>query len=115
MGTIVEVCHDEKGIIWPESVAPFKYHIVPVISKDDTKTSEILGAALKIYDQATSHGGALIDDRAAVSVGSKFADADLLGLPVRIVVSEKTLEKGGVEVKKRSDTETNIVNPENLF
>ena len=109
MGTVVEVSHDDKGIIWPETIAPYKYHIVPVASKDESKMQQILDTALKLYNQAAWQGDALIDDRADVSVGEKFADADLIGLPVRVVVSEKTLEKGGVEIKKRHEEKTEIV------
>lgn len=100
MGTIVEVSHDEKGIIWPESVAPYKYHIIPLQSKDEAKNQEILGAAEKLYLDAK--GDALLDDREGTSAGEKFADADLIGLPIRIVISEKTLDKGGAEFKERN-------------
>ncbi len=109
MGTVVEVSHDDKGIIWPESVAPFKYHIIPVASKDEAKMQQILDTALKLYNQAAWQGDALIDDRADVSIGEKFADADLIGLPVRVVISEKTLEKDGVELKRRHEEKTEIV------
>ena len=109
MGTVVEVSHDDKGIIWPETIAPYKYHIVPVASKDESKMRQILDTALKLYNQAAGRGGALMDDRADVSVGEKFADADLIGLPIRIVISEKSLAEGGVEIKKRHEEKTEIV------
>ena len=109
MGTVVEVSHDDKGIIWPETIAPYKYHIVPVASKDESKMQQILDTALKLYNQAAWQGDALIDDRADVSVGEKFADADLIGLPIRIVISEKSLAEGGVEIKKRHEEKTEIV------
>src|SRR3989338_2743307 len=115
MGTIVEVSSDAKGIIWPESVAPFMYHIIPVAAKDESKMQEILEMSLKLHNKAEWQGGALIDDRADVSPGEKFADADLIGLPIRVVISEKTLAKGGVEVKRRDSPEVTIVDAENLF
>ena len=112
MGTIVEVSHDDKGIIWPEAVAPYKYQIIPVASKDESKMRQILDTALELHNQAAVRGGALIDDRADVSVGEKFADADLIGLPVRVVVSEKSLKDGGVEIKRRNESEAEVVSLE---
>ena len=112
MGTIVEVSHDDKGIIWPEAVAPYKYQIIPVASKDESKMQQILDTALKLYNQAAWQGDALIDDRADISVGEKFADADLIGLPVRVVVSEKSLKDGGVEIKRRNESEAEVVSLE---
>lgn len=107
MGTIVEVSHDEKGIIWPESVAPFKYHLIPVMSKNDKTNAEILETAAQLYEEAK--GNALIDDRKEISAGEKFADADLIGLPIRMVISERTLKDGGVEMKRRVESQGEIV------
>jgi len=107
MGTIVEVCNDARGIIWPESVAPFKVHI---ISLGKNKEAE------KIYkDLEKNNIEVLFDDREDTSVGGKFADADLIGIPYRVVVSEKSLASGGVEVKKRSGKEREIVEIEKLL
>ncbi|MBI2196873.1 hypothetical protein HYU45_04685 [Candidatus Daviesbacteria bacterium] len=110
MGAIVEVSHDEKGIIWPESVAPFKVHIVGLDLEDKT----VMGEAEKIYkllqvadperSRRTEGVEVLFDDRVNVSAGVKFADADLIGIPYRVVVSKKTGDK--LEVKKRSGKET---------
>ena len=106
MGTIVEVFNDEKGIIWPKSVAPFDVHLIN-LGQD--------GEALKIYDALTEKGiEVLIDDR-DVRVGEKFADADLIGIPVRVVVSPKSLEAGGVEVKRRNETESRIISAQALM
>ncbi|MBI3627877.1 MAG: hypothetical protein HY220_04030 [Candidatus Sungbacteria bacterium] len=106
MGVIVEKSHDEKGIIWPEIVAPFQYHIIPLLSKDESKNKEIIEMAETL---AREHeDDALIDDRDGVSAGEKFADADLIGIPYRVVISEKTLKGGGVEIKKRNETEVHI-------
>jgi prolyl-tRNA synthetase len=91
MGTIVEVSHDEKGIIWPESVAPYRVHLVG-LSDDAGKVYEaLLKANIEV----------LYDDREGVGAGQKFADADLLGIPLRLVVSHKTGDK--IEWKKRSE------------
>jgi len=105
MGTIVEVFHDETGMILPESVAPFKYHIVQLKVE-----SEKLKA---IIEKLGGEENCLIDDREA-SAGQKFADADLMGMPYRIVISEKTLKEDSVEVKKRSEKEGKLVKIEAL-
>ncbi len=97
MGTIVEVSHDEKGVIWPKAVAPFPAHLVELGK----------GKGRRLYEQLAKAGiEVLYDDRDATA-GEKFADADLIGLPVRLVVSEKTKDK--VEVKKRGEKNSKLV------
>ncbi len=98
VATIVEKYHDEKGMIWPEAVAPFKIHLIS-IKKDE--------AAEKIYDQLVAAGVEVLFDDRDLSAGAKFADADLIGLPWRVVVSEKTGDQ--VEVKKRHQTESSLI------
>lgn len=93
MGTIVEVSHDDKGIVWPEAVAPFKYHLI-----------SLNGKGLNVYEKLGED--VLFDDR-DVSAGEKFADADLIGCPYRLVVSDKTGNK--IEIKKRGEKETKLV------
>lgn len=100
IGTIVEIFHDEKGIIWPESVAPFKVHLIDIKQKEQ---------ADKIYRQLQDAGIEVLYDDRDVSAGIKFADADLIGLPYRAIVSEKTIEKGGVEIKKRNSGEVELI------
>ncbi|MCC7289208.1 hypothetical protein IT414_02340 [bacterium] len=95
MGVIAEKYHDEKGLVWPESVAPYRYHIVMLPDEQNR------AAAQKVYD-ALGADNCLWDDRDEVSAGERFADADLMGCPVQIVVSRKTLEEGSVEVVSRS-------------
>ncbi len=105
IGTIVEVLSDERGIVWSESVAPFKVHLVML--GDDT---EVSSKAEQIYkDLISKNIEVLFDDRVGPSAGEKFSDADLLGMPVRVVVSKRSLENGGVEVKKRTETDSKIV------
>lgn len=107
MGTIVEVFADDKGIVWPESVAPFQVHIIS-LTKDNE--SEIFSEAKKIYQELTENDiDVLFDDRENKSAGEKFSDADLIGVPLRVVVSEKSLAAGGIEVKKRNESEGKIV------
>lgn len=95
MGTIVEVLSDDKGIVWPESVAPFKYHIVEIQSEN----KQVGEMAEKIY-RMIGEENALYDDREA-RAGEKFADADLLGIPNQIIISEKNLASGKLELKNR--------------
>lgn len=112
MASIVEAWHDDKGIIWPETVAPFKIHLIeiksanPDIKKDAEKTYKLL------IDKGID---VLYDDRDDKSAGEKFMDSDLIGIPTRIVVSEKTLEKNSVEIKKRNQTETRLIKIQELL
>ncbi len=111
MGTIVEVLSDEKGIVWPESVAPFRAHLISLKSK----TGEAEKAAEELYKKLRNENvEVLFDDRDATA-GQKLNDADLLGIPYRIVVSEKTLEKGGYEVRHRRTGEEKIVKADHLI
>jgi prolyl-tRNA synthetase len=106
LGVIVEMSSDDKGIIWPESVAPFAVHIIAI---GDVAEASVL------YEKLTAQGiEVLLDDR-DISAGAKFADADLIGIPHRVVVSEKSLEKGGLEYKKRNETESRIVSEGELL
>lgn len=104
MGTAVELNRDEKGIIWPEEIAPFKAHLLTLNNE-----SRIMNYADNLYKELLGKGiEVLYDDREA-RAGEKFADADLIGIPYRIVVSEKSIEKGGVEIKKRSENKSRII------
>ena len=103
MGAVVEVLHDERGIIWPEGIAPFRAHLIALESKDRTDTMRIRQSADRAYAELQKKGvDVLYDDRSDKSAGQKFADADLLGIPLRLVISEKTIAKKSVEMKKRS-------------
>lgn len=102
MGTLVEIFHDDKGIIWPESIAPFKYHLI-VLGKDE----ETLNKATELYNAMVAKGEeVLFDDRTNATAGEKFADADLIGIPTRIIISKKTLTNNSVEIKKRNQSES---------
>jgi prolyl-tRNA synthetase len=111
MGTIVEALSDDKGIIWPESVAPFSVHLLAL--GDD---EEVLKEAEKIYESLEKAGiEVLFDDRAGMSAGEKFADADLLGMPYRAVVSARSMKENGIELKKRTEEKGKIVNLDELL
>jgi len=104
MGTIVEASHDKNGIIWPESVAPFKYHLLAL--GEDAKIKK---AADGLYEKLNEQGTEVLYDDRELAAGAKFAEADLIGIPYRLVISEKTLEKDSVEIKKRSEKETRFI------
>ncbi len=97
MGITVENHHDDKGIIWPESVAPYKVHLIG-LNLDDLSIKKRANDLYK--DLISENVEVLFDDRSDISPGEKFADADLIGIPYRLVISKKTGDK--VELKKRS-------------
>ncbi len=110
LATIVENHSDERGIIWPENIAPFKVHLIGLNLEDD----QIRDKAEKIYNQLTEQGvEVLFDDRLDSAAGEKFADADLIGCPYRVVVSKKTGDQ--VEVKKRNEKEAKLVDLDSIF
>ncbi len=105
MGTIVEALSDDKGIIWPESVAPFKVHLL-TLGEDEKVKKE----AEELYKKLVKKGvEVLFDDRIDISAGEKFADADLIGIPYRVVVSTRSLADGGYEIKKRTEEKGKVV------
>lgn len=97
MGVLVEKFHDDKGIIWPENVAPFKVHLISIRTSGE-----------EIYKTLQEKGiEVLYDDREEVSAGQKFGDADLIGIPWRVVVSAKTGDK--IEVKRRTEEKSELL------
>lgn len=116
MGAIVEINNDEKGIIWPEEVAPFAAHLIALPAKDEKTAIKIKKACEKIYDDLTKSGvEVLYDDREDKSAGEKFAEADLIGIPNRIVVSEKTMEKECAEIKKRNEDGIELIKTDDII
>jgi prolyl-tRNA synthetase len=110
LATIVEINNDESGIIWPKEIAPFPIHLIQIGEGQDVKKS-----AEEVYEVLTKSGlDTLYDDRQNKTAGEKFAEADLLGMPWRIVVSERTIKEGSFEVKERNEKETKLVKIENL-
>jgi prolyl-tRNA synthetase len=97
MGTIAEVLSDKNGLVWPSSISPFKVHLLN-LSEDKKTTKE----AESLYKKLLSNRVEVLYDDRMVSAGVKFADADLLGLPIRVVISPNTLSKGVFEVKNRT-------------
>lgn len=112
MGTLVEVLSDEKGLVWPEAVAPFRVHLV-ALNLDD---AEIRDWAEGVYEGLTNLGvEVLFDDRVEARAGEKFADSDLIGIPHRVVISKKGKENGTFEVVERGTGEVRNLSEEELF
>lgn len=104
LGTVVEASHDEKGIIWPKSIAPYHVHMIQL--GDDEELNTI---AEKLYETMLSKGIEVIFDDRDVRAGEKFNDADLIGIPLRLVISKRTLEENSVEWKFRNEKDAKKV------
>ena len=111
MGTVVDLLSDEKGIVWPESIAPFDVHVVSLNSDDD----EIRDYADGIYTQLKRGGRDVLYDDRPLRPGEKFADSDLLGIPYRVVISKKTKEESRFEVVARATGEVEFMTEEELL
>lgn len=106
VGAIAEHFADDKGLVWPENIAPARVHLVSIGADDE---------ANQLYESLMQNGvGVLYDDRDA-RAGEKFADADLLGLPHRVVISTKTLEQEKLEYKKRTSEESKLITQNELY
>lgn len=110
MGVIAEKFSDERGLVWPENVAPFKIYLASV-----GNTPDVISAADNLYNSLTEAGITVLYDDRDERPGAKFADADLIGLPYRVVVSSKTIEAGKYEFKKRTGTDTEMVSDKELM
>ncbi len=110
MGTIVETLSDDKGIVWPESVAPFRVHLVSLLVNTD-KSKE----ADKLYKKLVDSGIEVLYDDRNIGAGEKLGDADLIGIPYRVLISEKTLTAGKVEFKKRTNKEPQMLDENELI
>ena len=100
MGVIAEKLSDDKGLVWPVEIAPYKYYLVGIGKEGEKK-------AVELHDKAPED--IILDDRASARTGEKFADAELMGIPYRVVVSDKTLAENKVEVKERQNGETKLL------
>jgi prolyl-tRNA synthetase len=102
----IEQNHDQNGIVWDKAIAPYQVHLIAV----STKSKEVVEKAEHLYNELT--GGSidvLYDDRAATTPGFKFKDADLLGMPLQVIVGEKNLVNGKIEIKVRKNGERILV------
>jgi len=110
MATIVELKHDDNGIIWPENISPYKVSLVGLNLEEESVSEQ----AESVYRSLISAGiDVLYDDRKDTTAGQKFSDMDLIGIPYRAVVSQKTGD--GIELKKRSEKESKVVNINQLI
>ncbi len=101
VGALAEHFADDKGLIWPENIAPAKIYLISV-----GNISSVISQADLLYNRLTNSGIQVLYDDRQQRPGEKFADADLMGIPFRIVVSERTIQSGKYELKKRTDKES---------
>jgi prolyl-tRNA synthetase len=111
LAAVIEESHDEKGIIWPSEIAPYQIHLIAL----DIGQAEVSEAAEGLYRALLARGYELLYDDREESPGVKFNDADLIGLPLRLTVSRRTLEVGGVEVKRRSEESSKVLELSHLY
>ena len=110
VGTVAEIHNDERGLRWPKAVAPFQVHLISLTGKDAEAAGRVREESARLERELEALGvEVLFDDREEVRAGEKFADADLIGLPLRLVVSEKTLAGNAVEAKLRVDDKAELV------
>jgi prolyl-tRNA synthetase len=110
LATIVESSHDDKGIIWPKSVAPYQVHLVNLGKDEDVNKK-----AEDLYEELKKAGFEVLWDDRNTGAGEKLNDADLIGIPVRLVLSSRSLENGGLEWKERAAEESKIVSESDLI
>jgi prolyl-tRNA synthetase len=110
MGVIAEVFNDKGGLIWPEEIAPYRFYLA---SLGDSK--DVTEAADELYKRLTDEGIEVLYDDRNVRAGEKFADADLIGIPYRIVISDKTIAEEKVELKHRIDGKTEMLSVNKLI
>lgn len=109
MGTIVELLSDEKGIVWPASVAPFDIHLVSLVPNDGT----VAAYADALYEELGANGSKVLYDDRDMRAGEKLADSDLIGIPVRIIIGKDTIANGQIEVvERRSGEVKKVTRPE---
>ncbi len=111
MGATVEALSDEKGIVWPKEIAPFQVHLVSIVGKSD----QVVKEADHLYSLFGDSGIEVLYDDRDVRAGEKFADADLIGIPTRVIVSEKTMGEGGVEVSTRGGGNVAMVSDSDII
>lgn len=107
MGVIAEKMSDERGLVWPDSIAPFRVYLVSIGDVDED--------ARKLYNSLNEKGIEVLWDDRTVRPGEKFADADLIGIPWRLVISEKTLAENKLELKARTSDETNLLTVDDVL
>jgi prolyl-tRNA synthetase len=112
MGIVAEKYADEKGLVWPEEIAPFHAHI---LSLDGGSDESVRRSARTLYDEFQSLGINVLWDDRDLRAGEKFAESDFLGIPYRVVVSTRSIEAGGFELKKRTEAKGMVLSREELI
>ena len=112
MGAIAEIWSDEKGIVWPKEVAPFAVHLIEINPKN---SSAVKKEAESVYNELSKNDIEILWDDREATAGEKFADADLIGIPTRLVVSEKTMAENVVEIKERASEKSEKVPRNNIL
>jgi len=110
MGVIAEKMSDERGLVWPENIAPYRVYLVRIGDEES-----VVKAADDMYKTIEDAGVSVLYDDSDKRPGEKFSDADLIGLPHRIVVSAKTIEAGQIEYKARTSSEAEMISQEMLI
>ena len=111
MGSVAEIKSDDKGIIWPELIAPFRVHLIEIAGVNETVTRY----AQSLYQNLTEKGIDVLYDDRDVSAGEKFADGDLIGIPYRLIISERSIESGKVEFKRRDGGKVEMLDEKNVI
>lgn len=109
MGVMAEKFSDSRGLVWPEAIAPYRVYLANIGEDDEVKNQ-----ALELYNELKKHGEFVLFDERDAGAGEKFADADLLGIPYRVVISKKTIDAGGLELKKRNSDKVEIIDGTDL-
>jgi prolyl-tRNA synthetase len=112
MGVVTEKFADDKGLVWPASIAPFSVHLIALFKDMKSDPAQI---AEDLYIKLTEMGVEVLYDDRDESAGTKFADSDLIGIPMRVVISEKSIDKGGVEIKERTSDLSEVITLEQLL
>lgn len=107
MGVLAELYNDERGLVWPASVAPFDVHLIALSSTQEKETKRIFKKAEAVWKKLQKIGLSVLYDDRVCSAGEKFAESDLIGIPIRLVISQKTGSK--IEFKKRSENKAKLV------
>ena len=110
VGVIAELLGDEKGLVWPENIAPALVYLARL-----GEEKEVVKSANELYEHLTELGVSVIYDDRDERAGTKFADADLMGIPFRVVVSQKTVDSGNIEIKSRTGKDSQLLSEKDLI
>lgn len=115
MGVIAEKMSDDRGLVWPKNIAPYQVHLITLNTKDTAVEERIQNVAEELYTDLHEKGIDVLWDDRAQSPGAKFADADLMGMPLRLVISEKSLANDEIEWKERAHADVQMISVEDIL